>query len=552
MTLRELTILQFIDQVTDKPDWTTKVFSEEITSKWKTELETSQIDMSEAMFNWSIAELRWRAKRFETSPTGAISVYSADVVKSDIAISRETKEALKRAVRLLEDVPANRKDWHPGSNEQVLDLVHPSLFPLAYRRSKVLPIGSNKTTLEDSIKRCGEGETVPAPTYLRSPNSRGRSQYNPWSNEYQWLPCEVDISGEKAKFTSFINNLHPTKHLELYGVIEEALTGVIPLWEKALAPWAGGKYPDWFHRIEYGECQYDPDPEYGPDTDGPQRLPGESEGDHWKRRRRWYIDTRRVVLPEPACSFEESKLSNIEKRELNLKELYGDRGIQVIVKLANIHLTPEKPEYPGGSWHVEGKLNEHICATAIFYYSSENIGKSTLAFRQQVDDEVVNEISYEQDHHDWLPAVFGLENEGPGVQDIGSIETKEGRVIAFPNVLQHQVQPFKLADQTKPGHRKILAFFLVDPTARIISTANVPCQRLDWWREATIKEMSGAAGFNKLPLELQDQVFGGVDGFPISLEDAMAMRLELMEERKSFISAHTVAFTENEISLCEH
>jgi hypothetical protein len=30
--------------------------------------------------------------------------------------------------------------------------------------------------------------------------------------------------------------------------------------------------------------------------------------------------------------------------------------IQVIVKLANIVLTPERPKYPGGSWHVEGKL----------------------------------------------------------------------------------------------------------------------------------------------------------------------------------------------------
>lgn len=30
------------------------------------------------------------------------------------------------------------------------------------------------------------------------------------------------------------------------------------------------------------------------------------------------------------------------------------RTLQLIVKLANIILTPEKPEYPGGKWHVEG------------------------------------------------------------------------------------------------------------------------------------------------------------------------------------------------------
>jgi len=40
----------------------------------------------------------------------------------------------------------------------------------------------------------------------------------------------------------------------------------------------------------------------------------------------------------------------------------------------------------------------------------------------------------------------------------------EGRCIAFPNIYQHRVSPFELRDKSKPGHRKILAFFLVDPT----------------------------------------------------------------------------------------
>ncbi len=35
--------------------------------------------------------------------------------------------------------------------------------------------------------------------------------------------------------------------------------------------------------------------------------------------------------------------------------------VQVIVKLANIVLTPDKPTYPAGSWHVEGMENERVC-----------------------------------------------------------------------------------------------------------------------------------------------------------------------------------------------
>ena len=33
------------------------------------------------------------------------------------------------------------------------------------------------------------------------------------------------------------------------------------------------------------------------------------------------------------------------------------RTLQLIVKLADIILTPEKPEYPGGKWHVEGAMS---------------------------------------------------------------------------------------------------------------------------------------------------------------------------------------------------
>jgi hypothetical protein len=35
------------------------------------------------------------------------------------------------------------------------------------------------------------------------------------------------------------------------------------------------------------------------------------------------------------------------------------------VKLANIHLTPEKPSYDGGTWHVEGQLNENMLVRSL-------------------------------------------------------------------------------------------------------------------------------------------------------------------------------------------
>jgi hypothetical protein len=123
--------------------------------------------------------------------------------------------------------------------------------------------------------------------------------------------------------------------------------------------------------------------------------------------------------------------------------------------------------------------NEHICATALYYYDCSNITESRLAFRQQSSTDEAHDMSYPQSVHGWLEEVFGCRNEEAAVQEVGSVLCKEGRLLAFPNILQHQVQPFELVDKTKKGHRKILALFLVDPGIRVISTANVPPQQRD-------------------------------------------------------------------------
>jgi hypothetical protein len=192
--------------------------------------------------------------------------------------------------------------------------------------------------------------------------------------------------------------------------------------------------------------------------------------------------------------------------------------------------------------------NEHICATALYYYDSTNISTSHLAFRQQASTTAAEEMNYEQGRHEWLGEIFGCQNEEAAVQEVGIVDTREGRLLTWPNILQHKVQPFHLADPTKPGHRKILALFLVDPNIRIISTANIPCQRKDWWAEAI--QQGGA--LPRLPAELQDQIFAQVEDFPIDLDEAKALRLELMEGRKSFLELQNDVFHDNQFSLCEH
>lgn len=118
--------------------------------------------------------------------------------------------------------------------------------------------------------------------------------------------------------------------------------------------------------------------------------------------------------------------------------------------------------------------------------------------------------------------VYGLEDEDALNQILGSAATPAGRCLAFPNILQHRVGPFRLMDETRPGHRKILAFFLVDPSEKIVSTSDVPPQQ-PWSDTSTM-----------------------------TLEQAKDYREQLMQERKFFVDEHNEQLYEREFSLCEH
>jgi hypothetical protein len=315
------------------------------------------VGFSEKMLDWVFEELRFKAKVLQE--TGTVTVFDEGVVKSDTAVPESLRQALIAGVARLEDVPEDEKDWHPNSDNQVLDLVHPSLFPLVYGRTRI--IRDKLLTIDDGINLSGAGEAPPI-------QSRG-SYDNTLSEKFQWLPCDVSFEPSKhgsfkCRITSYINNLHPKDHADLYRVIEGILDCAVPLWNVTLT---GLKLGPKQNRIKYKDVTYDPDPENMPDSERPPQEADEDEDDYWDRIWEWEKSVRKVVQPEPG-EFQhpfvpkykflegEADTSRILTPEQTV-DLYRDyQGMQVIVKLANIHLTPEKPNYPGGSWHVEGQL----------------------------------------------------------------------------------------------------------------------------------------------------------------------------------------------------
>jgi hypothetical protein len=179
-----------------------------------------------------------------------------------------------------------------------------------------------------------------------------------------------------------------------------------------------------------------------------------------------------------------------------------------------------------------------ICATALFYYSSDNTTAPRLDFYQHVVTGI-DHVNYEQDPREFLRVVYGIYDKSPGAQYVGNVVCKEGRLLTFPNILLHRIGPCKLIDPTIPGHRKVLVLFLVDPNIRIISTADVPPQQRDWWGEKVWAD----GGFGGLSRELHDQVVDEVEEFPISVDEAKSVRLQLINERKAFAINQYKMFT---------
>ncbi|KAH8596102.1 hypothetical protein B0O99DRAFT_686151 [Bisporella sp. PMI_857] len=579
VSVREQRMLDFINKISDKPDWERKVFDEEILSRWLAEAsehdkELNDVILSEKMFEYCVKELREKAEVFKKTGIMAVLDAEATVVKSDTAIPPELKESLIKHVHPLEDVPEKQKDWHPGSDNKVLDLLHPSLFPFVYGLSKVLPQGN--VPLANCISYSGMGDQIPVPDDVSVAFQRSKSWGNgdnlrAWGS-YQWLPSDVKFNRKgSAEITSYINNLHPRKHAELYKVLEQFVDCAIPLWNETLS---------WFHsriripidskgdddyvlprglrylrpgdrsnnenntasdNVEFAENAEGGDNDSGEDTDEDLR---------WDDGYRDWIEEHRILIqPEPKEfePFADSIKEACGASPIDLREKFASSGLQIIFKLANIHLTPEKPNYEGGSWHVEGALNEHICATALYYYDQENVTESHLAFRQSIDAE---EMTMKPPQNEWssLEEYYGIQNEEAALQVLGKVNTRPDRLLAFPNVIQHAVQPFSLADPTKPGHRKILAMFLVDPHVRVISTGNVPPQRRDWWAE----EVRKVTHFEKLPQEVFDKIIEVVDDFPISWESAVEIRQSLMDERGALTDAFNTALEEDTFYFCEH
>ncbi|KAJ7236255.1 hypothetical protein B0H12DRAFT_1238523 [Mycena haematopus] len=534
-TLAELRMCRLSAHLRQKPRWYEEMRDQNIRKKWIQEAKEQQAHLqpwerlTNNMLNYVMDELEGYAA-LRDPKTGIEWGPYERIFLSDALVPEDVTMAMKLAVKPLEDVPDERKDWHPGSDGRVLDLVHPSMFPLIF---------------DESWGTGDDGSIGP----FESPDADELGVGTMFvSLRFQWLPSDFEVSedGTVKLVSPYINNIYPKDHDTLVPVIERIMESALPLWDRVLSSLRGDPVPARVANTNEPEgdsseeeggisCIWTNGEPYAEDTEDEAQINQDHDG--WLRRQ---MNREAVRIPDASLRYGNALQAAVAKiPAVNLL----NSTIQVIVKLANIVLTPEKPEYPGGTWHVEGTATESIVSTFIYYYESENVESCALNFRMATQAP----HPHEEDDSTCMEILYGIKRDTPCVQDIGSVETKAGRCIAFPNLYQHRVSPFKLVDDTKPGVRKILVFFLVDPTFSIISASNIPPQQLDVLRDILRSEGSSSR-LSLLPVELLDYIARLVPGVK-SRAEAEVIREELIQERTVITESVNTEFFAREFDM---
>lgn len=329
-----------------KPDWRRKILDPQIVAKWK--VETNDTLRSE-VFDYAMKEMEFLLELCDDKtgiqPSGVdlvwvsffhelISHLSIAIYKlSDELVPDELDAKLKSTVEKFTE-SIKERDYHPNSNDQVLNIVHPSLFCLVYGKTtdyqgKVIkPADSESLTTIRRFRYPGQGF---------SPDERAM-----WSTQFHWLPAEflVDDQG-RVKIASYINSLPPSSGL--YPILAEIFERIVPLFNTVLTSLRLHRKRIRFPRPNGYEWWEDAEP-------SEEIYEGLSQDDYDAREEKqveWL--EQREVNPLPIPDFDPDLYAVNPDSAVDLK----GHKLQVIVKIGSVELSPEKPTFPGGNWHVE-------------------------------------------------------------------------------------------------------------------------------------------------------------------------------------------------------
>ena len=222
VTAREFAMVAVMNTLTDKPEWQVNIFDDEVVALWREEAFATTPLMSEKAWTWCLAELRDKAVYFKENQYIRVLDTGSCICKSDTLIPESLGSEFRSGiVPLLEQ---QDKDWQFESEEQVLNLVQPSLFPLVYGRSLALEAGG-QVDLDNVFGFYEKAEVAPKHFDRRVDfdsiaGRKSKVESYHWSSNFQWLPCEVEFlvslnfSGQTSLFILVSGGMRPALFLD--------------------------------------------------------------------------------------------------------------------------------------------------------------------------------------------------------------------------------------------------------------------------------------------------------------------------------------------------
>eukprot|EP01084_Bolivina_argentea_P308480 533436_1 len=173
-----------------------------------------------------------------------------------------------------------------------------------------------------------------------------------------------------------------------------------------------------------------------------------------------------------------------------------NRNIQVVPKIAEYHFdgNNEKKNEFIGVWHMEAMPAENIILTAVYVLDrNENIYGGDIIYKRHLfRNEWQEAMEWGQNRFSnymqkWLEPYLDYRgnrikrnrnylapNVDCGFTPLGTLPTPKGRCCVFPNYAIHKVNEMGIENGNGKGKRRIIVFFLIDPTIRIASSRDIP------------------------------------------------------------------------------
>ncbi|KAK6091371.1 hypothetical protein MT418_8554 [Batrachochytrium dendrobatidis] len=446
-TLVEMRYIQYLQSILCKPMWWIDITNQHIVEQWR--VDSLDQNISPSTFNLALEQLGVFVKQLVCSGSDGFGTIVPGPVELTYILDNGIPDNVY--TRLMTNVSDIEHGSNHNTGQMVHNLIDASMYSVVYGQTMIAPL--NIRLKYTTMVPCD----ILLSTRLVSdtPIIEGDSKFI--SCKFQCLPSEFRVEQDgSVTINSYINNLNPIWHRDMYKCIAKIFKCFVPMFESLFRT-------------------MDPMLRYIDIYNGTDGYESSSQSDHDDMEPDTRV-TRPVYVPTLPEHFK-SKYESAKPVSLR------GRNLQVIVKLTNIQLTPSKPKYNEGNWHNEGPINESIVATGLYYYDVENITTPKLDYRVAVDcfDYQIASDMYWKDVYDII------DRESLQNQYIGSLELPNGRCVVYPNLYQHKEQSFELADPTQPGHCKILTFFVVNPSRRIVSTAHVAPQQPQWYNSSLDK-----------------------------------------------------------------